>query len=73
MARITFEELVRAVEEASDYKKWEGGVPADKALYIRLTPIQQESLESRVFDGIDGSHVILDLDREGRVCGIEFA
>jgi hypothetical protein len=73
MARVTFAELVRALKQAADYDKWEGGVPAEKALYIRLSENPQENLESESFDGIDGSHVVLDKDSDGKVCGIEIA
>ncbi len=73
MARITLRELIDLLASHPDYQdRWFSGVPADQALYISLgKPSPERQLESETFDAVDGSHVVVDVDGDGRVCGIE--
>lgn len=73
MARITLSELTELLASHPEYRqRWFSGVPAEQALYISLgKPSGAPQVESETFDAIDGSHVVIDIDTDGRVCGIE--
>ena len=72
MASITLKELVKLIQSHPNYMtKWELGVPAEQALYIKLDDQASENLESEVFEGIQGSEIVIDKDTDGRVHGIE--
>lgn len=73
MARITLSELIDLVASHPDYReRWFADVPAGQALYISLgQPSGERQLESETFNAVDGSHVVVDIDGDGRVCGVE--
>ena len=71
MAEVSFAELVEALKAHPDYVKWKQEVPADQALYIAFDDRGPNSVESEVFETVGGRQVVLDVDKDGRVRGVE--
>jgi hypothetical protein len=76
LASITLNELMQVLEQHPDYfERWSAGVSAKQTLHISLRPDERDvpQLQSEGYDGIDGSHVVVDRDADGLVWGIEIA
>jgi len=72
MAQIDFEELVSVLKRNPSYReRWELGTPADEALDIRFGRSDSRGVRSEVFETVAGFELVLDLDADGRVVGIE--
>jgi hypothetical protein len=72
MAWILLSELIAVLKEHSQYyERWELGVPAEQALYIQFSPQKLTGLESEVLEVIDGSELVIDRGKDGKVYGIE--
>lgn len=71
MAVLTLSDLLEAIERHPAYlRQWEDGVPARESLRIILST-EPTRVRSEVFEARDGTEVVLDLDGEGKVAGIE--
>lgn len=71
MAQVSLAELVEMLKQHPSYPMKELGVPAEQALYVSFGERQIGNVESMVLDIVDGRQLVIDRDREGRVCGIE--
>ncbi len=72
MAEINIKDLINIIESHPDYyNKWYKDVPASQALYIQFHNININSLESTCFTNFDGSELVVDLDSNNIVYGIE--
>jgi hypothetical protein len=69
MTQLTHAELIDAVVGHPDSGKWADGVKPEHALYIAFASGQ--SVQSETFDAADGSLIVLDVNADGQVCGIE--
>jgi uncharacterized protein YuzE len=74
MAEISISDLIRIIQEHPDYfTKWENGVSADKALYIKFHNSSNTQLDSQTFETADGSELVIDINSDGVAYGIEIA
>ena len=71
MARVTVKQLIDAIKLHPDYREWEDGVPADEALYVVFSSKSPGGVESDVHDAVNGLHIVIDRDGDGRIYGIE--
>jgi hypothetical protein len=71
MAQLTFTELVKALSEHPDAAEWQAGVVPGQALHISF--VTGHEVRSETFEAADGSTIVLDVDADGQVCGIEIA
>ena len=72
MARLTIQELLALVVKAPEYKtSWEMGVPAEQAFYVRFADQEIQSVKSTVMPTADGSDLVIDVNADGVVVGIE--
>ena len=72
MARISLSRLIRVIMGHLDYHEcWHKGVPANQSLYITFDESKDEQLSSTVFTTSSGLELILDLDQDDKVHGIE--
>jgi hypothetical protein len=72
MAWILFSELIAVLKEHPQYyERWELEVPAEQALYIQFSPEKMTGLESEVLEVVDGSELVIDRGKDGKVYGIE--
>lgn len=70
MARISYSELVELVTQSPRYRAdFAGDVPAEQSM--RIVFGEQSALKSEVFTSGTGIEVILDVDKDGKVWGIE--
>lgn len=74
MAEIFINDLIKILKENPGYaSRWENEVSAEKALYIRFTQEKFTALNSKEYILKNGFELILDLDDQGVVCGIEIS
>jgi hypothetical protein len=76
LASIALNELIEVLEQHPDYfERWWADVSAKQALRVSLRPDERDvpQLQSEAYDGIDGSHVVVDRDADGLVWAIEIA
>jgi hypothetical protein len=72
MAWILLSELIALLKEHPQYfERWELEVPAEQSLYIQFSPQKATGLESEVLEVIDGSELVIDRGKDGKVYGIE--
>jgi hypothetical protein len=72
MARILISELLALLKEHPQYyERWELGVLAEQALYIKFRSERETGLESEVLEIVDGSELVIDRGKDGKVYGIE--
>lgn len=74
MALIKIKELIEIIRTHPDYlRKWENDTSVEEALYIQFDKKNNENLklESLDYESIDGYEILLDLNKEGKICGIE--
>ena len=72
MAQILISELIAILKEHPDYyARWEMGTSADQALSIIFGSGQLSDLESEVLETMDGSELVIDFCKDGKVFGIE--
>jgi hypothetical protein len=71
MARLDLDELRHLVRSDPNYEKWRKG--EDTNLYVRIGPDEGRThFRSETRMGADGREVILDIDQQGLLRGIEF-
>lgn len=71
MARLTLEDLYRAIEaHPRYYAEWQDGVPARQSVRIRLVD-ELPPVRTEVFELLGGKELALDIDEEGRVVAVE--
>jgi len=72
MARILISELIALLKEHPQYyERWELGVPAEQALYIKFGSERVTGLGSEVLEIVDGSDLVINRGKDGKVYGIE--
>lgn len=73
MAEINIVELIKIIKDDPNYiNKWEKEVPVDQSLYIKFhDKLDVNNLKSKIFKLINGNELVIDLDDNGNVLGIE--
>jgi hypothetical protein len=72
MAWNLFSELISVLKEHPQYYEcWQLEVPAEQALYIQFSPQKVTGLESEVLEVVDGTELVVDRGKDGKVYGIE--
>jgi hypothetical protein len=71
MAWITKDQLVRLIRNSSDYEALAGGVAPERALYIQLGSREDRAANSTEFEAVNGDELIVKLNKDGKVIGIE--
>jgi uncharacterized protein YuzE len=75
-ASINLKELIDIIRDHPKYKdQWEAGDPLHQGFYIELQAPDQSReqlhVKSEVFLTPDGGEIAIDIDKEGKVWGIE--
>ncbi len=65
-------ELIAVLKEHPQYReRWELDTPAEQSLYIQFGSQTRTDLESEVLETADGSELVIDRGKDGKVYGIE--
>ena len=74
MASIDLKELYALIKASPDYKaRFFQDVAPEEALYIKFGEPKQKPLQTETFTTSEGSYVVLDVDDDGIVWGMEIA
>lgn len=74
MAELSILELYELIVVDDRYEpEWEKGTPAKEALFIRFGERSRSVARSQTFDAVDARQLVVDLDAEGNVLGLEIA
>ena len=71
MAEISYHDLVVWLKQNPDYRNQRMGVGAETSLYIRFATPKQTPVDSDTMTLADGSQLVIDLDKDGNVIGLE--
>lgn len=71
MTEINITDLLKMIKEHPDYEKWKDEVSVENALYISFHDQKINHLNSECYVLKNGNELILDLDSNGIVYGIE--
>lgn len=72
MTEISIDDLLGIIKAHPSYmEKWHDEVSANLALYIRFNSDESKKLNSLSYSAVNGNEIILDVDNNGIVHGIE--
>lgn len=72
MAEISYQELIECIVKHPEYRsRFDQGVSAKQSLYIRFGRPKQTPVDSVTFTTVDGLHLVIDLEEDGTVVGVE--